>query len=113
MDNAQKIAEQINLLLNKLVILAGEKPINKSNAKIILSAGAVPKGVAGALTILTNEGFFDSPKDISTIMKKLEEIGTYCQQTAVSMNLLNLAKRRTFTRLKDKKTKNWLYVLRK
>lgn len=112
MSKAQKIAEQIKLLLDELVVLAGEKPIKKSNNKSQI-VNTTRKGAAGALTMLTDEGFFDSPKEISVVMEKLEEIGRYYPQTTIAMNLLNLTKRRKFNRLKDKGTKNWLYVLRK
>lgn len=112
MSKAQKIAEQIKLLLDELVVLAGEKPTIKSNAKKEIG-NITRKGAAGALAMLTDEGFFDSPKEISVIMEKLKEIGRHYPQTTVAMNLLNLTKRRTFNRLKDKGSKNWLYVLRK
>mgnify|MGYP001611250524 CR=1 FL=1 len=112
MSKAQKIAEQIKLLLDELVVLAGEKPTIKSNAKSEI-VNITRKGAAGALAMLTDEGFFDSPKEISAIMEKLKEIGRHYPQTTVAMNLLNLTKRRTFNRLKDKRSKNWLYVLRK
>lgn len=111
-NKAQKIAEQIKLLLDELIVLAGEKPAPKSN---IESKTEKPsrKGASGALSMLTDEGFFDSPKEISAIMEKLREIGRHYPQTTVAMNLLNLTKRRIFNRLKDKGSKNWLYVLRK
>ena len=113
MNNPQKIADQIKTLLDELVIMTGEKILSKSDTKKIVLNPIAKKGAAGALAVLTNEGFFDSPKDISTIMDKLKEIGRYYPQTAVSMNLLNYTKRRAFTRLKDKETKNWLYVIKK
>jgi len=109
-SKAQKIAEQIKSLLDELVMLSRGTYKGKQTKKGIATT---PKGAIGALTMLTEEGFFDTPKDISTIMEKLKEIGRYYPQTTVSMNLLNLTKRRVFNRLKDKDTKNWLYVLRK
>ena len=112
MSKSQKIAEQIKLLLDELVVLAGEKSTTKSNDRGEV-AKITRKGAAGALTMLTDEGFFDSPKEISAIMEKLKEIGRHYPQTTVAMNLLNLTKRRTFNRLKEKGSKNWLYVLRK
>ncbi len=113
MNNPQKIAEQIELLLDELVTMAGEKPTSKLSSKRQVTNVVSPKGASGTLTMLMNEGFFDAPKDISTVMEKLKEIGRYYPQTTISMNLLNFTKRRTFNRLKDKETKNWLYVLRK
>lgn len=113
MKNAQKIVDQIKALLDELVGMTGEKVVSKSVGKKITATPAPKKGASGALAILTSEGFFDTPKNISTIMDKLKEIGRYYPQTTVSMNLLNLTKRRVFTRLQDKDTKNWVYVIKK
>lgn len=112
MNTPQKIADQIKTLLDQLVEMTGEKAVAKVGAKKVAST-SIPKGASGALKILTDDGFFDTPQDISKIMEKLKEIGRYYPQSSVSMNLLNLTKRREFNRIKDKETKNWLYVLRK
>ena len=37
------------------------------------ASGTIPKGASGALKILTDDKFFDTPKDISKIMEKLKE----------------------------------------
>lgn len=111
-NNAQKIAEQIKSLVDELVTISGGVSTKKQKTKKTKTA-SIPKGASGALTLLTEDGFFDTPRDISTIMEKLKEIGRYYPQTSISMNLLNLTKRRIFNRLKDKESKNWLYVLRK
>lgn len=111
-NDPHKIAEQIKGLLDELVAMTGEKAHVKTGTKR-QAAATIPKGASGALKILTDDGFFDTPQDISKIMEKLKEIGRYYPQTSVSMNLLNLTKRREFNRIKDKETKNWLYVLRK
>ena len=101
MNTPQKIADQIKALLDELVALTGEKAVAKAGARKVVST-FTPKGASGALKILTDDGFFDAPQDISTIMEKLKEIGRYYPQTSVSMNLLNLTKRREFNRIKDK-----------
>jgi hypothetical protein len=111
-NNAQKIAEQIKNLVDELATISGGVSIKKQKTQKREST-SLPKGATGALTLLTEDGFFDAPRDIATIMEKLKEIGRYYPQTSISMNLLNLTKRRIFNRLKDKDTKNWLYVLRK
>lgn len=111
-NNPNKIAEQIKGLLDELVAMTGEKIHVKTGAKRQTST-TIPKGASGALKILTDDGFFDTPQDISKVMEKLKEIGRYYPQPSVSMNLLNLTKRREFNRIKDKETKNWLYVIRK
>ncbi|HUW21424.1 MAG TPA: hypothetical protein VMW41_02020 [Candidatus Bathyarchaeia archaeon] len=110
--NAQKIAEQIKNLVDELAVLSGVTPAKKQSAKK-RDGTSVPKGAIGALTLLTEDGFFDKPQNIASIMEKLKEIGRYYPQTSISMNLLNLTKRRVFNRLKNKDTKNWEYVLRK
>ncbi|MCJ7786632.1 hypothetical protein MUP06_00215 [Patescibacteria group bacterium] len=104
---AQKIADQIKQLVDQLAAMATAKSsVGKPLAK-------AKKGASGSLSMLIEEGFFDSPKDLPTIMSRLEEIGHWYPKPTVSMNLLNLTKRRTFNRLKDTKNKNWKYVLRK
>jgi len=109
---AQKIAEQIKGLVDQLVFLASEHPSGKKSSKQVKQSKST-KGCSGALLILREEGFFNKPKDITEIMSKLEEIGRYYPITSVSMNLLNLTKRRTFSRIKNNKTKKWQYVLRR
>ena len=111
-NDTRQIVEQIKNLVDELATMSGDVSVKKQTTKKRESI-SIPKGATGALTILTEDGFFDAPKDISTIMEKLKEIGRYYPQTSISMNLLNLTKRRIFNRLKDKDTKNWLYVLRK
>lgn len=109
---ALNIGEQIKELVDQLVAISDSKPIDK---KVLRQTGitTTTKGASGALSLLINEGFFDSPKDLNLIMEKLKEIGRYYPKPTVSMNLLNLTKRRTFNRLKDNETKGWQYVLRK
>ena len=70
------------------------------------------KGAAGAISMLIEEGFFDSPKDLQSVLEKLKEIGRHYPRPLVSMNLLNLTKRRVFNRLKEGK-KTWQYVIRR
>lgn len=71
------------------------------------------KGAAGAISMLIEEGFFNSPKNLQSILDKLKEIGRYYSKGLVSMNLLNLVKRRVLSRHKEGKNKNWHYVLRR
>ena len=111
-SNVQKIAQQIKDLVDQLVILSGEKSETKSSTKTVASV-ATKKGASGALAMLTDEGFFNEPREISVIMEKLKEVGRYYPQPSVSMNLLNLTRRRIFTRLSDKETNKYLYVLKK
>ncbi|MFA5742617.1 MAG: hypothetical protein WCX77_04210 [Candidatus Paceibacterota bacterium] len=111
-NDIKKIAAQIKSLVDELAALANaSNPKGQSTKKKVRTAEA--KGAIGALNLLAEEGFFDTPKDISLVMGKLKEIGRYYPQPAVSMNLLNLTRRRIFTRIPDKETKNWLYVIKK
>jgi len=109
--DAQKIADEIKKLVDQLVAMSGDN--SKGKIPQQSKPANVPKGASGAITTLIEEGFFDTPKDLSSIMEKLAEIGRYYPRPTVSMNLLNLTKRRILHRLKDKETENWKYVLRK
>ncbi len=109
---ALKIAEQIKNLVDQLVNMSDEQLSGKQKAKHDKMPNKT-KGASGALSILTEEGFFDEPRDLPAIMNRLKEIGRHYPTTSVSMNLLNLTKRRTFSRIKDSKTKKWQYVLRR
>ena len=113
--NAHKIAEQITALVSQLVQMAGTgQQMSPALAPAKHGVGKSPKrGAAGALGMLINEGFFDKPKDLSTVVVRLKEIGHYHQRPAEAMNLLNLTKRRTLNRFKNPQTKNWEYVIRR
>lgn len=108
---AQEIAEQIKQLADQLAAMASTRP----------SVGKLPqqkpptikKGASGALSMLIAEKFFDIPKDLPTVMDRLQQIGHYHPKSTVAMNLLNLTKRRILNRIKDSKTKHWQYVLRR
>jgi len=113
MRNPKIIINEIKGLLDELSSSFGVKPsrdkITSQTSRSITS----PKGALGAINMLIGEKFFDVPKEISTVMKKLSEIGHYHKRTAIAMNLLNLTKRRILNRFKNKETKNWEYVIRK
>lgn len=106
-----EIAEEIKTLIDRLVSMVEKQPSAKITHKEIKSPKKV-EGALGAIMILIEEGFFDTPKNLSSIMEKLQELGRYYPRSTVGMNLLNLTKRRMFSRIKEKKTKNWQYVLR-
>jgi hypothetical protein len=108
----QQIAEEIKHLVDQLVASTQPAPTHRKEANQISSVKNT-KGAVGALSMLIGEGFFDSPKDLSTVMGKLQEIGRHYPQPSVSMNLLNLTRRRTLTRIMDSKTKAWQYVIRR
>ena len=108
---AQEIAKEIKELVDQLAsISSAGTSAGKASVKVKPKA---KKGASGALSILIEEEFFDTPKNLSAIMGRLKEIGRYYPKPTVSMNLLNLTRRRMLTRIPDSKTKKWLYVLRK
>lgn len=107
---AAEIKELVAELEASLGVQSSQAPLKSSRGGV---ARSVPKGAFGAVTMLIEEGFFDAPKEISTIMDKLKQMGHYHTRPAVAMNLLNLTKRRVLNRFKNKETKNWEYVVRK
>lgn len=107
-SDAQLLGNKIKKLIDQLAqMVSSSKASTKSAKKRDF------KGASGALNMLIDEGFFDSPKDLSSIKGKLEEIGRYYSDSLVAMNLLNLTKRRILNRLRDNKTRIWRYILRK
>lgn len=113
MRNPKIIIDEIGDLLNEL---RNSLSFNSSCGKKISQTGkpgVLSKGALGSINMLISENFFDTPKEISAIMERLEEIGHYHKRTAIAMNLLNLTKRRIFNRFKNNETKNWEYVIRK
>ena len=114
MKNPKEILSEIKGLVDELELFIDDNPsINtKKGVKRRYPSTKTPKGALGVINMLLDEGFFDSPKEIASVMKKLKEIGHYHNKPAVSMNLLNLTKRRILNRLKDKGM-NWSYVVRR
>jgi hypothetical protein len=108
----QHIAEEIRRLVDQLVAIAQSTPTHSKEDNQISPARGT-KGAVGALSILMGEGFFDSPKDLTSVMKRLQEIGRHYPQPSIAMNLLNLTRKRTLIRMKDGKAKTWEYVIRK
>lgn len=113
MRDSITIFNEIKNLLDELEGSLGVKTTHDRASSKAKTNDLVPKGALGAINMLIHEDFFDTPKGISVIMEKLKEIGHYHKATTISMNLLNLTKRRTLNRFKNKKTKNWEYVIRK
>ena len=113
MRDPKLIISEIKDLLDELGTSSGVKSTHDKTTSKTSRLVASPKGALGAINILIEEKFFDTPKEISTILEKLKEIGHYHRSTAIAMNLLNLTKRRILNRFKNKETKNWEYVIRK
>jgi hypothetical protein len=110
----KQIIDEIKCLLDQLVSVA-PPPAHHKKSSLTKPQLINKKGASGALSILVQEEFFDSPMDISAVMSKLTEMGRYYSQSLVSMSLLNLTRppRRILTRIKDSKTKKWQYVIRR
>ncbi|MFA5000737.1 MAG: hypothetical protein WC531_00710 [Candidatus Paceibacterota bacterium] len=113
MRDQKLILGEIKNLLDELETSFGVKSSQDKTTNKISRPAVSPKGALGAINILIEEKFFDTPKEISIILEKLKEIGHYHKSTAIAMNLLNLTKRRILNRFKNKETKNWEYVIRK
>jgi len=113
MRDPKTIIGEMKNLLEELDSSLGSKTAHSKNVSKVRETTTPPKGALGAINILIEEKFFDTPKEISTILEKLKEIGHYHKSTAIAMNLLNLTKRRILNRFKNKETKNWEYVIRK
>lgn len=100
------IAEQIISLVGELVELSGNPVTVKKQKKDT-------KGAVGALNILIDEGFFENPQFLNAVITKLQEIGRHYPKPTVAMGLLNLTRSRVLVRIRNAKTKNWEYVVRK
>ncbi|MBA7636384.1 hypothetical protein ES703_44002 [subsurface metagenome] len=109
---ALQIAEQIKQLADQLAAMASGAPLAKKPTRQLIPAIG-KKGATGAIAILIEEKFFNTPRDLPAVIDKLKQMGRYYPKSSIAMNLLNLTKRRIFIRIKDNKTKNWQYVLRR
>jgi hypothetical protein len=107
---SEKLAQTIKDLVDELAGMIQARPRSRARSKV---SSKNAKGASGALSFLINDGFFDAPKDLTLVMNKMAEIGRYYSRPSVAMNLLNLTKKRTLTRIKDKQSANWKYVIRK
>jgi len=113
MRDPKIIISEIKDLLDELEGSFGVKAGHSQVTKKIKVDTSPPRGALGAINMLIEEKFFDTPKEISAVIEKLKEVGHYHKSTAIAMNLLNLTKKRILNRFKNKKTKNWEYVIRK
>lgn len=104
-----QIAKEILALVNELVESAGSPTVTLPKQ----SKQKGTKGAVGGLNLLIDEGFFDSPQSLTVVINKLQEMGRHYPKSTVAMGLLNLTRSRVMVRLKNTKTKNWEYVIRK
>ncbi len=115
MNKKQKdIVSKMRSLLDELETVSGIKQSDHKKTRLKQPVSIERKGAMGAILTLMDEGFFNKPQTKSKIMEKLKEIGHYDKPETVSMNLLNLTKKRKLNRFKYKKYKNkWEYVIRR
>ena len=113
MRDQKTIITEIRDLLEELDGTFGIKSPHDKITSYVNKTATSQKGALGAINILMGEKFFDVPREMPTVLERLKEIGHYHKRTAISMNLLNLTKRRILNRFKNKETKNWEYVIRK
>lgn len=115
-NKPEKIISKIKDLLDELELVLG-KTSHKTRSRLETKQSnqeKVPKGVIGVITMLIEDGFFNTPQTRAKIIEKLKAIGHYDKPETVSMNLLNLTKKRKLNRFKHKKYKNqWEYVIRR
>ena len=110
--NQKTILSEMRNLINELELtVGGSLPTNKKQVQKKIPSTVILKGAIGAINILIEEKFLDTPKTLNNIMQKLKEIGHYHKKQTVSMNLLNLTKRRKLSRFQNKK--KWEYVIRR
>ncbi|MDP3786079.1 MAG: hypothetical protein Q8R05_00765 [Candidatus Omnitrophota bacterium] len=113
--DAKQIAEQIVTLVTELVELAGGR-IRISTNEHQRSLGKREKdmsGATGGLRILSEEGYFDSPKQLPEIIERLRQEGRHYSNATISMGLLNLVRERKLIRFRDKGDKKWKYAIRR
>lgn len=108
---AEKTLEHIKHLVDQYFATSSSGLPTKKRS--VNNESKAKKGCSGAISILIEEGFFNAPKDLGAVIERLKEIGRYYPKPTISMNLLNLTKRRLFNRIKENKGKKWQYVLRR
>jgi len=104
-----QIAKEITALVNELVELTGNPAISTPPSL----KQKETKGAIGGLNLLIEEGFFNNPQLLTAVIAKLQEMGRHYPKPTIAMGLLNLTRSRVLVRLKDNKTKNWEYAIRK
>lgn len=107
--NKEQIIKEINVLIQEL---ASHESINGSSRdKVITKDRKITTGCVGALQSLIDDDFFAELKKIEEVMLKLEEEGEPYSRELVSMNLLNLVKKKILRRIK--RDSKWHYIVRK
>lgn len=74
------------------------------------SSKSSKKSVAGIISGMIDEGFFDTPKAFGEIVEELKRGGHYYERTSLSSPLLILLKKKVLGRISV--SGNWAYVKR-
>jgi hypothetical protein len=114
-----EIIEEIYLLLEELV--RASKMIRKSSPRLKYpaanSSSRVFLGPTGRIKHLIKERFFDEPKSLKDVVKRLRQEGFNYRQQVFSIALLRLVRNKSLLRLpvedKRKGKEYWLYAERK
>jgi len=106
-DEYNKIKGELKEEFGKNIVAAG---LEKRDKKIVKSKNK--ETVADKILLLEEGGFFDKPKTLIQIKKKLEEVGFYYPMTSFPPYLLKLCKERKLRRFKEKIGSKdvWVYV---
>lgn len=114
-SKAEQIENQISLLVNQLVTMAGSEgaKTKKGNTPFDHKTASRPKGATGGLRMMAGEGFFDQPRDLSEVIAHLKTEGRHYPKPTISMALLNLARERVLVRLPGVGSRNNKYAIRK
>ena len=107
--NKEQIIKEINLLLEELA--SHESGSNSLKDNVVIKSKKTTTGCVGALQSLIDDGFFAELKKIEEVLPKLEEEGEPYSRELVSMNLLNLVKKKVLRRIK--RDNKWHYIVRK
>jgi hypothetical protein len=104
-----EIIAQIRVLLNKLEGVSAK--VDSSTTEAVKVVAKKAAGCIGAIQGLIDEGLFESQKTVLQVVDKLNEEGQPYSKALVSMNLLNLVKRKVLRRIKQ--NDQWQYIIRK
>lgn len=102
MNNAKKIIEQIAQLLEELEREVGVSIRSEKESKKVASEGKF-SGLTSEVFNLVAEGFFDKPKNLSSVQKKLKEDGVNKPTTALMKPMLMLIRKKVLGRNKPEK----------
>ena len=112
-ETISQIKEEYNKIKEELEReLGNDLPTMTPQKKKIKREEKNKETVADKILLLEDEGFFDRPKTLIEIRKKLEEVGFYYPVTSFPPYLLKLCKERKLRRFKEKRDGKdfWVYV---